>query len=91
MTTATLTRPLTTTLVADVVSGDALPVAGIDVHVDYCYPHGAARRRRSITDGDGRAVLVDRHPAPPVRVAVRAAGESAVVEAAAAMAVVVEV
>lgn len=90
MATATLIRTPTTTLVADVFSGDAHPVAGIAVDVDYRYPHGASRRTRAVTDGDGRAVLVDDHPAPPTAIAVSVAGQAEVVTPTAEMRVVVE-
>lgn len=90
MGTATLT-PTLTTLVADVVSGDALPVAGIAVDVWYAYRDGARRHGRAVTDGDGQAVLVDGHHTLPHRVGICVAGEAAEMACAPAMRVVVEV
>ncbi len=76
MTLTTLEPTLTTRLTVDVVSGDLHPVSWLRVDASYEYPGGTIKRHRAVTDGDGRAVLVDQHPAPPVRAVLTVAGEA---------------
>ncbi len=65
---------IATRLVIDVVSGDALPVAWIDVEAVFVYPDGSERIERGHSDAGGLLVLRTIHEDAPNWVAIRVAG-----------------
>lgn len=70
-------RPVATELSVDVVSGDGLPVAWLDLDLEYRYRRAHPTVTRARTDGDGRATVSSRHPELPSCVRVWAAGQVA--------------
>jgi hypothetical protein len=48
-----------------VVDGEGMPVAGLDLGARFRYPSDATTWSRSTTDGDGYARFDDEHPEPP--------------------------
>ncbi len=59
-----------THVAVDVVSGDALPVASIEVTALFVYPSGSFATAQGRSDGNGRAVLHVLHTEPPAWVAI---------------------
>ncbi len=48
-----------------VIDGEGMPLAGIDLGVRYRYAGSPTTWSRSTTDGDGYAHFADEHPEPP--------------------------
>lgn len=61
---------VTTRLVVDVISGNALPVSWADVRAVYQYPSGVVRVATGYADSDGRVELIAHHDEPPSLVSV---------------------
>ncbi len=61
---------VTTRLVVDVISGNALPVSWADVRAEYHYPSGVVCVATGNADSDGRVELVAHHDEPPSLVSV---------------------
>lgn len=59
-----------TRLTVDVVSGDALPVAWIEVTALFAYPSRSVVTTTGHTDAEGRAVIQASHHEPPTAVSI---------------------